>query len=277
MHFTKWHGCGNDYVFVNGFEENFDDVYSKIIAISDRHFGVGSDGVIFLLPSDKADIRMRMFNNDASEGEMCGNGIRCLSRWAYELGLVKAKRFSVETGAGILYPEILEDGNVRVDMGRPHLLADEIQVTGYGKGPVIAQPLTNEANGKTYTVTCVSMGNPHCVIFVDDIKDVDLTGEGPHLEVDAHFPKKTNTEFVEQLGEHHFRMRVWERGTGITMACGTGTCATVVAAILNGRTKDYADVDLDGGVLHIEWDGKPESHAFMTGPAVKVFEGDYFG
>ena len=178
MHFTKWHGCGNDYVFVNGFEENFDDVYSKIVAISDRHFGVGSDGVIFLLPSDKADIRMRMFNNDASEGEMCGNGIRCLSRWAYELGLVKAKRFSVETGAGILYPEILEDGNVRVDMGRPHLLADEIPVTGYGKGPVIAQPLTNEANGKTYTVTCVSMGNPHCVIFVDDIKDVDLTGEG---------------------------------------------------------------------------------------------------
>ena len=247
MHFTKWHGCGNDYVFVNGFEENFDDVYRKIVAISDRHFGVGSDGVIFLLPSDKADIRMRMFNNDASEGEMCGNGIRCLSRWAYELGLVKAKRFSVETGAGILYPEILEDGNVRVDMGRPHLLADEIPVMGYGKGPVIAQPLTNEANGKTYTVTCVSMGNPHCVIFVDDIKDVDL------------------------------RMRVWERGTGITMACGTGTCATVVAAILNGRTKDYADVDLDGGVLHIEWDGKPESHVFMTGPAVKVFEGDYFG
>ena len=240
MHFTKWHGCGNDYVFVNGFEENFDDVYSKIVAISDRHFGVGSDGVIFLLPSDKADIRMRMFNNDASEGEMCGNGIRCLSRWAYELGLVKKKRFSVETGAGILYPEILEDGNVRVDMGRPHLLADEIPVTGYGK-------------------------------------DVDLTGEGPHLEVDAHFPKKTNTEFVEQLGEHHFRMRVWERGTGITMACGTGTCATVVAAILNGRTKDYADVDLDGGVLHIEWDGKPDSHVFMTGPAVKVFEGDYLG
>ena len=152
MHFTKWHGCGNDYVFVNGFEENFDDVYSKIVAISDRHFGVGSDGVIFLLPSDKADIRMRMFNNDASEGEMCGNGIRCLSRWAYELGLVKKKRFSVETGAGILYPEILEDGNVRVDMGRPHLLADEIPVTGYGKGPVIAQPLINEANGKTYTV-----------------------------------------------------------------------------------------------------------------------------
>ena len=126
MHFTKWHGCGNDYVFVNGFEENFDDVYSKIVAISDRHFGVGSDGVIFLLPSDKADIRMRMFNNDASEGEMCGNGIRCLSRWAYELGLVKTKRFSVETGAGILYPEILEDGNVRVDMGRPHLLVEPV-------------------------------------------------------------------------------------------------------------------------------------------------------
>ncbi len=275
MHFTKWHGCGNDYVFVNGFEEDFDSVYPHIVDISDRHFGVGSDGVIFLLPSDKADIRMKMYNNDASEGEMCGNGIRCLARWAYELGLVKEKRFSVETGAGILFPEILDDGTVRVDMGAPHLLAQEIPVQGLGDGKVIAKEITGTL-GKTYPITCVSMGNPHAVIFVDHISDIDLPKEGSALEVDAHFPKKCNIEFVEKLGDHHFRMRVWERGTGITMACGTGTCATVVAAILNHLTDGYADVDLDGGTLHIEWDGNPESHVFMTGPAVKVFEGDYF-
>ncbi len=275
MHFTKWHGCGNDYVFVNGYEEDFDKVKEKIVEISDRHFGVGSDGVIFLLPSEKADIRMRMFNNDGSEGEMCGNGIRCLAKWAYELGLVKTKRFSVETGAGILYPEILDNGQVRVDMGKPHLDAKEIPVVGLGDGPIIHRPLFNGGTGKTYQVTCVSMGNPHCVTFVDDMQTIDLPGGGKHLEVDAHFPKKTNVEFVQQLGDHHFRMRVWERGTGITMACGTGTCATVVAAILNGLVKDYADVDLDGGTLHIEWDGNPESHVFMTGPAVKAFEGEY--
>lgn len=275
MHFTKWQGCGNDYVFVNGFEEDFDAVKRKIVEISDRHFGVGSDGVIFLLPSDQADIRMRMFNNDGSEGEMCGNGIRCLAKWAYELGIVKTKRFSVETGAGILYPEILADGQVRVDMGQPHLQADEIPVLGLGKGEVIDQPLFNESTGKTYRVTCVSMGNPHCVTFVNDMQEINLPGEGPHLEVDAHFPKKANIEFVQKLGDHHFRMRVWERGTGITMACGTGTCATVVAAILNGLTKDYADVDLDGGTLHIEWTGNPKDHVYMTGPAVKAFEGDY--
>ncbi len=275
MHFTKWHGCGNDYVFVNGFEEDFDAIYPHIVEISDRHFGVGSDGVIFLLPSDKADIQMKMYNNDASEGEMCGNGIRCLARWAYELGLVKEKCFSVETGAGILFPEILDDGSVRVDMGAPHLLAKEIPVQGFGDEKVIAQEITSTL-GKTYPITCVSMGNPHAVIFVDHISDIDLPKEGSALEVDEHFPKKANIEFVEKLGDHHFRMRVWERGTGITMACGTGTCATVVAAILNGLTVDYADVDLDGGTLHIEWDGNPESHVFMTGPAVKVFEGDYF-
>lgn len=275
MHFTKWHGCGNDYVFVNGFEEDFEAVKEKIVAISDRHFGVGSDGVIFLLPSETADIRMRMFNNDGSEGEMCGNGIRCLSKWAYELGLVKAKRFSVETGAGILFPEILDNGHVRVDMGCPHLNAAEIPVRGFGEGRVIRRSLINGGTGKTYPITCVSMGNPHCVIFVEDMAAVDLTGEGSHLEVDAHFPRKANIEFVQQLGDHHFRMRVWERGTGITLACGTGTCATVVAAVLNGLTADYADVDLDGGTLHIEWAGKPEDHVFMTGPAVKAFEGDY--
>lgn len=275
MHFTKWHGCGNDYVFINGFEENIDDIIPKIPALSDRHFGIGSDGAIFLLPSDKADIRMRMFNNDGSEGEMCGNGIRCFAKWAYELGLVKSKKMTVETGAGIVKPEILDDGRVRVDMGQPHLNAPDIPVRGFGEGTVISKPLVSGGTGKTYTVTCVSMGNPHCVIFVDDMKDVDLPFEGKHLETDAHFPHKANIEFVQQLGEHHFRMRVWERGTGITLACGTGTCATVVAAILNGKTTKEADVDLDGGRIHIEWDGNPEHHVFMTGPAVKAFEGEY--
>ena len=277
MHFVKWQACGNDFVFVNGFEENLDEITKKTEEICDRHFGIGGDGIIFILPSEKADLRMRIFNSDGSEAEMCGNGIRAFAKWAYELGLVKEKRFSVETGAGILFPEILDSGLVKVDMGKPHLKAEEIPVSGLGEGPVISRPLWNEKNQKSYDVTCVSMGNPHCVIFVDDAEGIDLSGEGPSLEKDPHFPRKTNVEFVHQINDHRLRMRVWERGTGITMACGTGTCATVVAAILNGKVKDFADVDLDGGQLHIEWDGNPESHVFMTGPAKKVFEGEYEG
>ena len=273
MHFTKWQACGNDFVFVNGFEENLEEITKHTVEICDRHFGIGADGIIFVLPSDKADLRMRIFNADGSEAEMCGNGIRAFAKWAHELGLVKEKRISVETGAGILYPELLDSGLVKVDMGKPHLTAEEIPVTGLGKGPVISQPLFNEANQKSYDVTCVSMGNPHCVIFVDDAEKVNVDGEGPSLETDPHFPRKTNVEFVSSLGKNHFRMRVWERGTGITMACGTGTCASVVAAILNGKTEKEADVDLDGGRLHIVWDGHPEDHVFMTGPAEKVFEG----
>ena len=164
---------------------------------------------------------------------------------------------------------------VRVDMGCPHLDAKEIPAEGFGEGPIVNQTLANEKNGKSYQVTCVSMGNPHCVIFVDDVEAVPVTEEGPNLETDPHFPKKTNVEFVEQLSPNHLRMRVWERGAGVTLACGTGTCATVAAAILNGRVSGGADVTLDGGQLHIEWDGNPKDHIFMTGPAEKVFEGDY--
>ena len=275
MHFVKWQACGNDFVFVNGFEEKLEEVTKHTAEICDRHFGIGADGIIFVLPSDKAALRMRIFNADGSEAEMCGNGIRAFAKWAHELGLVKEKRISVETGAGILYPELEEDGLVKVDMGKPHLDAKEIPTVGFSKSPVIDETLSNEKNGKSYQVTCVSMGNPHCVIFVDDAEAVDVAGEGPNLETDPHFPKKTNVEFVEQLSPSHLRMRVWERGTGITMACGTGTCATVVAAILNGKVSGGADVTLDGGELHIEWDGSPESHVFMTGPAKKVFEGEY--
>lgn len=275
MHFVKWQACGNDFVFVNGFEEKLEEVTKYTKEICHRHFGVGADGIIFILPSDKADLKMRIFNSDGSEAEMCGNGIRAFAKWALELGLVKEKRISVETGAGILYPEVLDNGMVRVDMGKPHLNAAEIPAVGFRDGPIINETLASEKTGKSYQITCVSMGNPHCIIFVDDAEGADVTGEGPLLETDPHFPKKTNVEFVQQLGPHHFRMRVWERGAGVTMACGTGTCAAVTAAILNGKVKGSADVTLDGGNLHIEWDGNPESHVFMTGPAVKVFEGDY--
>lgn len=275
MHFVKWQALGNDFVFVNGFKEKLEEVTKHTKEICDRHFGIGADGIIFVLPSDKADLKMRIFNSDGSEAEMCGNGIRAFAKWAHELGLVKEKRISVETGAGILYPEILDNGMVRVDMGCPHLDAKEIPAEGFGEGPIINQTLANEKNGKSYQVTCVSMGNPHCVIFVDDAEAVPVTEEGPNLETDPHFPKKTNVEFVEQLSPKHLRMRVWERGAGVTLACGTGTCATVAAAILNGRVSGGADVTLDGGQLHIEWDGNPKDHIFMTGPAEKVFEGDY--
>ena len=242
MHFTKWQACGNDFVFINA-AENPDINY------------IGIEKYSSVLPSEAADLKMRIFNSDGSEAEMCGNGIRAFAKWAFELGLVNEKKISVETGAGILYPELLDDGNVRVDMGVPHLSA---------KG----------GTGKHYQVSCVSMGNPHCVIFVDDVNAIDLPGEGHQLEIDAHFPNKTNVEFAQKLSGNHFRMRVWERGTGITLACGTGTCAAVVAAILNGFADKSADVDLDGGSLHIDWAGSSKDHVYMTGPAVKVFEGD---
>lgn len=280
MKFTKWQALGNDFIFINtlakDFPENgFNEVLERTIQLCDRHFGIGADGIIFILPSDKADLRMRIFNNDGSEAEMCGNGIRAFSKWAYSLGLVNKKKFNVETGAGILTPELLDDGTVKVDMGTPRLQAEEIPVVGLGEGMVISKNLTIPDKNIDYKVTCVSMGNPHCVIFTKDVEKLELAKVGPIIEVDRHFPKKINVEFVEQLEDHKLRMRVWERGAGITMACGTGTCATVVAAILNGKLKDYAGVQLDGGILHIEWSGNPNDHVYMTGPAEMVFEGTF--
>lgn len=275
MRFTKWQGCGNDFVFVNGFETAVEPVLAECSAICDRHFGVGADGIIFVLPSEKADVRMRIFNTDGSEAEMCGNGIRCFSKWARELGVVKGNTFSVETGAGILYPEILPNGDVKVDMNVPHLEAGVIPTSGFGSGRVINQPLVVEALGQSFEVTCVSMGNPHCVIFVPDISTVDLSKVGPVLEKDPHFPRKTNVEFVQKLDEKTLRMRVWERGAAITLACGTGSCATLVAAVLNGLVEKEADLILDGGTLHVSWAGTEKDHVFMSGPAVKVFEGEY--
>lgn len=275
MQFTKWHGCGNDFVFVNAMERDIAPVVAECSAICDRHYGVGADGVIFILPSEKADLRMRIFNGDGSEAEMCGNGIRCFAKWARELGLVTSDRFSVETGAGILYPEILADGTVRVDMGAPRLGAEEIPVTGLGDGPVISREMYVAELDKTFDVTCVSMGNPHCVIFVPDISAVELEKLGPAIERDAHFPKKANIEFVQKIDEKTLRMRVWERGAAITLACGTGSCATGVAAVLNGLVERETELILDGGRLRVEWGGDAADHVFMTGPAVKVFEGNY--
>lgn len=275
MKFTKWQGCGNDFVFVNGFEQPLEPVLAQCKAICDRHYGIGADGIIFVLPSQEADVRMRIFNTDGSEAEMCGNGIRCFAKWARELGVVKKDTFSCETGAGILYPEILSNGHVRVDMNVPHLVPADVPVTCLGDTPVIARPMEVPALGRTFEVTCVSMGNPHCVIFVPDMAKVDLPTWGPVLEKDVHFPNKTNTEFVQKLDDQTLRMRVWERGAAITLACGTGSCATLVAAVLNGLIKREADIILDGGKLHVEWDGKETDHVFMSGPAEKVFEGEY--
>lgn len=273
MHFTKWQACGNDFVFVNAMTMDIRPVVKKCVSICNRNFGIGADGIIFVLPSEKATLQMRIFNSDGSEAEMCGNGIRAFAKWAHELGLVSKHHFSVETGAGILFPELLPDGKVRVDMGVPHLNSSEIPVTGFGDGMVVNRKLTNDLH--TYRITCVSMGNPHCVIFTDDIDRISLEEIGSRLEADAHFPRKTNVEFAQLLKKNLLRMRVWERGTGVTMACGTGTCATVVAAILNGLVEKEAEVILDGGNLHISWEDDSSAHVFMTGPAEKVFEGEY--
>ena len=273
MHFTKWQACGNDFVFVNAMTMDIRPVVKKCVSICNRNFGIGADGIIFVLPSEKATLQMRIFNSDGSEAEMCGNGIRAFAKWAHELGLVSKHHFSVETGAGILFPELLPDGKVRVDMGVPHLNSSEIPVTGFGDGMVVNRKLTNDLH--TYRITCVSMGNPHCVIFTDDIDRISLEEIGSRLEADAHFPRKTNVEFAQLLKKNLLRMRVWERGTGVTMACGTGTCATVVAAILNGLVEKEAEVILDGGNLHISWEGDSSAHVFMTRPAEKVFEGEY--
>lgn len=275
MKFTKMHGCGNDYVYVNCFEETVDNPSEVAKYVSDRHFGIGSDGLILIKPSDVADFEMEMYNADGSRGEMCGNGIRCVGKYVYDYHLTDKTQISVETLAGIKYLNLLvEDkkvSRVRVNMGAPILEADQIPTTFEGIS-VIDQPMT--VAGKEYRVTCVSMGNPHCVIFLDeDITDLDLEKIGPEFEHHARFPKRVNTEFVNRIDDTHLRMRVWERGSGETWACGTGTCATVVAAILNGFTKNEVEVELLGGTLKIEWD-REKNLVYMTGPAVVVFDGE---
>ena len=274
MKFTKMHGCGNDYVYVNLFEEQLDNPAEVSIKVSDRHFGIGSDGLITIGPSDKADFRMHIYNADGSEAEMCGNGIRCVAKYVYDHKLTDKTEITVETGAGvltlILYPENGKVQQVRVDMGEPILTPAEIPVVSQND-KVIDEPI--EVGGKTWNMTCVSMGNPHAVVFVDDTASFPLETYGPLFENHERFPKRTNTEFVQVISPTEANMRVWERGSAETWACGTGTCASVMACILNGKTEDKVLVHLRGGDLTIEYD-RASNHVFMTGPATEVFEGD---
>ena len=275
MKFTKWQGCGNDFVLIDCRENELADYGAFAKKVCDRHYGVGGDGVLVVLNSDKADFRMRIFNTDGSEAEMCGNGIRCFARYLYDNKITAKKKFTVETGAGILVPEIVEkDGEVTgvcVDMGEPVLEADKIPMAGYGSSRVVNEPV--EVAGRNWHITGVSMGNPHCVVFVDDIKKTPIEDVGPIFETQPRYPKKTNTEFVQVLDRSHMRMRVWERGAAITLACGTGACATLTAAVLNDKTDRKAEITLDGGKLDIEWSEK-DNHLYMTGPAVQVFAGE---
>lgn len=274
MKFTKMHGCGNDYVYVNLFEEKVENPAEVSIKVSDRHFGIGSDGLITIGPSDKADFRMHIYNADGSEAEMCGNGIRCVAKYVYDHHLTDKTEITVETGAGILtlilFPKDGKVEQVRVDMGEPILEPSQIPVVADGD-KVIDEPI--EVGGKTWNMTCVSMGNPHAVVFVDDTANFPLETYGPLFENHERFPKRTNTEFVQIISRTEANMRVWERGSAETWACGTGTCACVMACILNGKTEDKVLVHLRGGDLTIEYD-RENNHVFMTGPATEVFEGE---
>lgn len=275
MKFTKMQGCGNDYVYVNCFEETVENPTELAKAVSDRHFGIGSDGLILIMPSEIADCRMRMFNWDGSESEMCGNGVRCVGKFAHDRGIVDKDTITVETLAGIKILKLtLNDENettsLTVDMGEPIFAPSEVPVVS-DENPV--KNLVLKAHDREFTFTCVSMGNPHAVTFVDDVDNFDVDKYGSVLEVDEHFPKRANIEFVEVIDNNHLKMRVWERGTGETLACGTGTCATVVAAALNGKSKrNDVDVKLLGGNLQITWNEK-DNHVYMTGPAEFSFDG----
>lgn len=263
--FEKWQGIGNDFIIIDSRADNHIDDSNKIIQLCNRNFGIGADGVIYVLNSEIADVRMRIFNADGSEAEMCGNGIRCFAKY-----LQADKNLSVETGAGILTVKIIGD-KVQVDMGEPILSAEKIPVAGYGDKKIVGENIS--VGGENYKMTCVSMGNPHCVIFVEDITKINLEKIGSQFETHEKFPKHTNTEFVQVVGKNKLRMRVWERGSGITLACGTGACATLVAANLNNLSERSAEIVLDGGNLQIEW--REDNHIYMTGAAEKVFVGQF--
>ena len=273
--FTKWQGTGNDFVMIDCLKEPEADYVSAAVELCDRHYGIGADGILLVLPSDKADIRMQIINADGSEAEMCGNGIRCFASYVYEKGYVKFEEFTVETGAGILVPKIMEKHGagamVKVDMGEPILEGEKIPVAGYGMNRIVAEPIT--VKDKEFKMTCVSMGNPHCVIFVDDAENFPIHEYGPLVERHEKFPKRVNAEFIQVIDRKHLRMRVWERGAAVTLACGTGACATTTAAILNDFTDRNIEIQLDGGKLNIEW--ADNNHLYMTGPAVQVFAGTY--
>lgn len=265
MKFTKMQGIGNDYVYVNCFEENVENPEELSKRVSDRHFGIGSDGLILICPSEAADCRMRMFNIDGSEGQMCGNGIRCVGKYVYDHHLVEKMEFDVETKAGIKHLKIqAENGKaalVTVDMGEPEITSQVPESIRIGQ--------------EDYEFVGISMGNPHAVYYMDNIDGLDLEAIGPSFETHERFPDRTNSEFIEVVSSSRIRMRVWERGSGETWACGTGAAASAVASALTGQTGNKVEVELKGGNLIIDWDREGSGHVFMTGPAVEVFTGEF--
>jgi diaminopimelate epimerase len=277
MKFTKMHGCGNDYIYVNCMESMIENPEETAIRVSDRHFGVGSDGLILICPSKTADFRMAMYNADGSEGKMCGNGVRCIAKYVYEYGLTDKKQISIETKGGIKYLDLtVEDGKVvlvKVDMGAPILTPEQIPVK-LGKERCVNETITVE--GTEYPITCVSMGNPHAVTFVADTDSLPLEKIGPGFEHHEVFPDRVNTEFVQVLNRKEVNMRVWERGSGETLACGTGACATVVACVLNGKTDHEVTVHLLGGDLFLKYD-EENNTVWMTGPAAVICDGEMDG
>lgn len=274
LSFTKMHGCGNDYIYFNCFAQQVENPEDLSIRLSDRHFGVGGDGVVLICPSETADVRMRMFNADGSEGKMCGNATRCIGKYAYERGLVKNSVMTLETLSGIKTLKLTVENNevtaVQVDMGKPILVPEEIPVKLPGERAINVEHMLA---GQMRRFSCVSMGNPHCVLFTENIDALDLEKIGPAYENDPLFPERVNTEFVEVIDDHTLKMRVWERGSGETLACGTGACATTVAAVLCGHCKMDTDITLKlrGGDLTIRYTGET---VLMTGPATVVFEGE---
>ena len=272
--FTKMHGLGNDYVYIDAIHQNIENESSLAQFVSNRNFGVGSDGLILICKSDVADFKMRMFNSDGTEAEMCGNGIRCVGKFVYDKGFTNKTTVTIETLAGIKQLDFNLQNNkvktVRVDMGEPILEPSNIPVIS-DEMPV--KNLKLKAEDKEFIFTCVSMGNPHAITVVNNVKEFDVQRYGKILEIDKVFPKKTNVEFVEIIDNENIKMRVWERGAGETLACGTGACATAVSCNLNGLTDRKVNIELLGGTLQIEWD-KQNNHVYMTGPAVTAFEGE---
>ena len=278
MKFTKMHGAGNDYVYINGFTEKIaeEDKPEWVRKISDRHFGIGSDGAIFINPSDVADFEMEMYNADGTRSEMCGNGIRCVGKFVYDKGLTKKEKISVVSAGKVKYLDLtIENGKavqIKVNMGEPILKSDLVPVVSDSE-EVIDELIYISEVDESYKMTCVSMGNPHAVVFMDDVENLQIEKIGPCFENHCRFPNRTNTEFVKVMDRKNVQMRVWERGTGETLACGTGCCATAVACILNGFTEDEITVHVLGGKIKIFWD-RERNLVYMTGPAETVFEGE---
>lgn len=280
MKFTKMHGCGNDYVYINGFEEKIsaEEKPDLVRKISDRHFGIGGDGAIFINPGKDAEFEMEMYNADGTRAQMCGNGIRCVAKFVYDKGLTNKTNITIESFGKVKYLDLTlgEDGkvaSVRVNMGAPIINAKEVPVISDNE-QVINEPI--EVEGVTYNMTCVSMGNPHAVVFLDgydDLRDFEIEKIGPHFENHKRFPERVNTEFVRIIDKNTVQMRVWERGTGETLACGTGCCAIAVACVLNGLTNNRITIQVLGGEIVCEWD-QEKNLVFMTGPATTVFEGE---